>query len=207
MIVFEKQINLVELQKIRDENFNKRQNQYDLEIRALRIAGKETIEIEKAKILASIEYQKQKAKELGLILKTTEGIQDIEFKGTGKLSNIARQYQKGRRKQAQELEEINIGIANSELDLKELIINYNKEKADSYKEVQDAQQEALDAEIDAEIQLLAELDKIKQENEALFRTDIENELNAVANKYDVLESMAYGNAEALNEIEFLLLIE
>ena len=54
--------NLVELQKIRDENFNKRQNQYDLEIRALRIAGKETIEIEKAKILASIEYQKQKAR-------------------------------------------------------------------------------------------------------------------------------------------------
>jgi hypothetical protein len=68
-------------------------------------------------------------------------------------------------------------------------------------------QEALDSEIDAEIQLLAELDKIRQENEARFRTDEENELNAVAEKYDVLEAMAYGNAEALNEIEIARLNE
>ena len=122
-----------------------------MEIRALRLAGKETIEIEKQKIQASIEYQKQKAKELQLILKTTEGIQEIQFKGTGKLANVARAYQKGRQKQAEQLEQINLDIAKSELDLKELIINYNKDKADSYKEVQDAQQQALDAEIDAEI--------------------------------------------------------
>ena len=199
--------NLKTLQEIRDNQFNKRQSQYDVEIRALRLAGKETIEIEKQKIQASIEYQKQKAKELQLILKTTEGIQEIQFKGTGKLANVARAYQKGRQKQAEQLEQINLDIANSELDLKELIINYNKDKADSYKEVQDAQQQALDAEIDAEIQLLAELDKIRQENEARFRTDEENELNAVAEKYDVLESMAYGNAEALNEIEIARLNE
>ena len=79
-------------------------------------------------------------------------------------------------------------------------------KQDEEKRQKEAQ-EALDSEIDAEIQLLAELDKIRQENEARFRTDEENELNAVAEKYDVLEAMAYGNAEALNEIEIARLNE
>ena len=193
--------NLKRLQELRDRQFEKRQSQYDLEIRAAKIAGKETIEIEKQKIQASIEYQKQKAKELELILKTTEGIQDIQLTGTGRLANIARAYQKGRQKQAEQLEQINLDIANSELDLKELIINYNKDKADSYKEVQEAQQKALDEEIDAEIELAKTFAEIKRANEDALRTEEENELLRNEEKYDKLKAMAYGNAEALIEIE------
>lgn len=56
-------------------------------------------------------------------------------------------------------------------------------------------------EIDEQLKLQAEFDKIREQNEARLRTDEENELFAVAEKYDVLESMAQGNAEALEEIE------
>ena len=84
---------------------------------------------------------------------------------------------------------------------------FYKQRRDNAQKAKDEEQKLLDEEIDAEIQLLAELDKIRQENEARFRTDEENELNAVAEKYDVLESMAYGNAEALNEIEIARLNE
>ena len=84
---------------------------------------------------------------------------------------------------------------------------FYKQQRDNAQKAKDEEQKLLDEEIDAEIQLLAELDKIRQENEARFRTDEENELNAVAEKYDVLEAMAYGNAEALNEIEIARLNE
>ena len=84
---------------------------------------------------------------------------------------------------------------------------FYKQQRDNAQKARDEEQKLLDEEIDAEIQLLAELDKIRQENEARFRTDEENELNAVAEKYDVLEAMAYGNAEALNEIEIARLNE
>jgi hypothetical protein len=56
-------------------------------------------------------------------------------------------------------------------------------------------------EIDEQLKLQAEFDKIREQNEARLRTDEENELFAVATKYDKLEAMAQGNAEALNEIE------
>jgi hypothetical protein len=61
--------------------------------------------------------------------------------------------------------------------------------------------------IDEELKLQEEFDKIRQENEARFKSEQENELDAVAYKYDVLKNMAQGNAEALNEIEIARLNE
>ena len=69
------------------------------------------------------------------------------------------------------------------------------------------QKEALDTEIDEEIALQQKLDAIKRENEDRFRTEQENELLLVEEKYDALEAMAQGNAEALNEIEIAKLNE
>jgi len=62
-------------------------------------------------------------------------------------------------------------------------------------------EEEVDFEIDAEIALQQELAKIKRANEDALRTDEENELLRVEEKYDALEASAFGNAEALNEIE------
>jgi len=84
---------------------------------------------------------------------------------------------------------------------------YAKERSEETKKLKEEEQRLLDEEIDAEIQLLEELDKIRIENEARFKTEQENELLAVEQKYDVLESMAYGNAEALKEIEIARLNE
>jgi hypothetical protein len=101
--------------------------------------------------------------------------------------------------------------------VQEAQIAYNdilKEERDYYKQRrQNAEQFRKDqAEIDfgivdEEIELLAELDKIRQENEARFKTEQQNELDEVERKYDKLEAMAYGNAEALDEIEIARLNE
>jgi len=61
--------------------------------------------------------------------------------------------------------------------------------------------------IDEEIALLAELDKIRQENEDRFKTEQQKELDEVERKYDVLKAMAQDNAEALEEIEIARLNE
>lgn len=84
---------------------------------------------------------------------------------------------------------------------------YAKERSEETKKLKEEEQRLLDEEIDAEIKLLEELDKIRIENEARFKTEQENELLAVEQKYDVLQSMAYGNAEALKEIEIARLNE
>jgi hypothetical protein len=56
-------------------------------------------------------------------------------------------------------------------------------------------------EIDEQLKLQEEFDKIRRQNEDALRTDEENALLKVAEKYDVLQAQAQGNAEALNEIE------
>lgn len=126
-----------ELKRAQQVAFDIRQKQFDLEIRKAKLLGKETIEIEKQKIQASIEFQKQKAKELELVLKESEDFINAQIKGTSKTSNLIRAIQKGRQQQVKELKELNIDIADSELTLKDLIINNNKEKADSYKQYRD----------------------------------------------------------------------
>ena len=56
-------------------------------------------------------------------------------------------------------------------------------------------------EIDEQLKLQEEFDKIRRQNEDALRTDEENALLKVAEKYDILEAKAQGNADALNEIE------
>ena len=87
-----------------------------------------------------------------------------------------------------------------------LTLTERKELNDLYTEQQEQSEAKIrekydQKEIDEQLKLQEALDKIKEENEARFRTDEENELLAIATKYDKLESMAQGNAEALNEIE------
>ncbi|MCP4587314.1 hypothetical protein [Pseudoalteromonas sp.] len=74
-------------------------------------------------------------------------------------------------------------------------------------EIAKLEQEAIDRMVDEEITLQQTLDAIKRENEDRFRTEQENELLLVEEKYDALEAMAFGNAEALQEIEIARLNE
>ena len=96
---------------------------------------------------------------------------------------------------------------NTNLTLKE-----RKELNDLYTEQREQSEAKIrekyeQKEIDEELKLQAELDKIKEANEARFRTEEENELLAVAAKYDKLQAMAQGNAEALEQIEIARLNE
>ncbi len=89
----------------------------------------------------------------------------------------------------------------------------NKKKTDDdaeierLKEKNRLRQEAIDQEIDEEIALQQTLDAIQRENEDRFRTEQENELLLVEEKYDTLQAMAFGNAEALEQIEIARLNE
>ena len=88
------------------------------------------------------------------------------------------------------------------IDKKE--VKSNKEKN---KEIKEDNDDAFDQEVAEEKAFQEILDKIKRENEDRLRTDQENELLLVEEKYDRLEAMAQGNAEALNEIEIARLNE
>ncbi len=64
---------------------------------------------------------------------------------------------------------------------------------------------------DEQLKLQEEFEKSRRQNQDALRTDEENELWQVAEKYDVLQAQAKGNAEALLEtqreddaIEYLL---
>ena len=81
-----------------------------------------------------------------------------------------------------------------------------KELNDLYTEQQEQSEEKIrekydQKEIDEQLKLQEEFNKIKRQNEDALRTDEENQLLKVAEKYDVLEAQAQDNAEALNEIE------
>ena len=82
-----------------------------------------------------------------------------------------------------------------------------KKRIDDAKELSRIQKEAIDTEIAEEIALQQKLDEIQRENEDRFRTEQENELLFVEEKYDTLQAMAQGNAEALEEIELARLNE
>ena len=82
-----------------------------------------------------------------------------------------------------------------------------KKKKDDLKEIARLEQEAIDQMVDDEIALQQTLDAIKRENEDRFRTEQENELLLVEEKYDALKASAFGNKEALEEIEIARLNE
>jgi len=83
-------------------------------------------------------------------------------------------------------------------------IKSNKEKNE---QIRKDNAELLDTEINEEIELQRQLDQIKRENEDRFRTEQENEILLVEEKYDRLQAMAQGNAEALEQIEIARLNE
>ena len=183
----------------RKQAFDARQKQFDREIALLEAEGKSSFELRQQKIKDSIAVQKQEIEAYKTTLRIFEN-----SPLAAAAAEVVKQYKK-------QVETLNESIKDQENQLAINVINNNKKKADSYKQLlkdkKKADQEALDEEIDAEIQLLAELDKIRQENEDQFKTEAEKELDEVEQKYDVLESMAYGNAEALNEIEIARLNE
>lgn len=192
---------------LRKRNFADEQRAFDRRRALLQAEGKETGVLEQLKELNAI---KQAKRDIEYAKGQIERIRLLKRRLDGQ-SQEAKQFEQQIDAFNQAIKDSNQQILDSNNQLKINVIEANKAKADSYRQyVEDkkkADQEALDEEIDAEIQLLAELDKIRQENEARFRTQEENELNAVAEKYDVLEAMAYGNAEALNEIEIARLNE
>ena len=143
---------------------------------------------------------------------------------TERISNY-KDYAKERISIARQIEDIENGLLEDGIE-KELEINRDKfrrlredaEKntkltAKEKKKLNDLyteQQEQSEAkirekydqkEIDEQLKLQEEFDKIRRQNEDAFRTDEENELLKVAEKYDVLQAQAQGNAEALNDIE------
>jgi hypothetical protein len=170
-----------ELKRAQQVAFDIRQKQFDLEIRKAKLLGKETIEIEKQKIQASIEFQKQKAKELELVLKESEDFINAQIKGTSKTSNLIRAIQKGRQEQVKELKQLNIDIADSELTLKDLIINYNKEKADSYRSYADERKS-----------IARQIEDLEND---LLKDGLEKELEINRDKFRRLREDAEGNAE------------
>ena len=202
-----------EERKAREISFNKRQSQFDREIAMLEAEGKSSFNLRQQKIEDSIAIQKEKIKELNLQLQARKFITDAL--GDTALANTLTE---GTLELQEELLALNEDVLNSENQLAINTLNNNKKKTDSYKEHLNEKktadekyeadaQKALEDEINEEIALQQKFDKIQRENEDRFRTEQENERLLVEEKYDLLEAMAQGNAEALEEIELARLNE
>ena len=200
--------------KQREQAFNQRQSEFDREISLNQALGKSTFKLTQEKIKASIEYQKEKVKEIQLELEAYE----IIYQGRSTALTRAAGVQENISKLKETLIEANKSIADSETELKVNVINNNNEKSESFKKYSDEkkknleeiaklEQEAIDKEIKEEIALQQTFDAIQRENEDRFRTEKENELLLVEEKYDALEASAFGNKEALKEIEIARLNE
>lgn len=83
-------------------------------------------------------------------------------------------------------------------------VDTEKKRLDDIKKLQD---DAFDKMVEEEKALQETFDQIKRENEDRFRTEQENEILLVEEKYDRLQAMAQGNAEALEQIEIARLNE
>jgi hypothetical protein len=186
---------------LRKRNFADEQRAFDRRRALLQAEGKETGVLEQLKELNAIkqakrdiEYAKGQIQRIRLLKRRLDG-----------QSERAKQFEQQIDAFNQAIKDSNQQILDSNNQLKINVINANKEKADSYRQyVEDkkkADQEALDEEIDAEIELAKTFAEIKRANEDALRTEEENELLRNEEKYDKLEAMAYGNAEALEEIE------
>ena len=191
--------------KANEDAFNARQSQFDREIAMMEALGKSSFALRQQKIQDSIATNKQELKDLERSL----GVNKSIAAQLGKAANFTAEQLKEMR---QGIIDLNESIADSENQLLINEINNNKKKANSYKQyISDKKaadekskaetQKELDDEINAEIAHLKTLAEIKRANEDALRTDEENELLRVEEKYDALEASAFGNAEALNEIE------
>ena len=204
--------------KQREQAFNQSQSQYDREIALLEAQGKSTVQLTKQKIEASIAYQKEKIKEIQLEL---EGLRLAEeaFSGQSAFDKLGRENAK---KLTEEREaailELNNNISDSENQLKINVINNNKEKAASYKAYVDKKEAQRQKDEQRERERLKNLEnlenefqdriaEIEEENYQRTLSDEERELRAVQDKYFELETLAEGNAEALNAIEIARLNE
>jgi len=172
-----------------------RQKALDDEIEMLEAQGKKTTILQRQKLEQNIQLAKQEAE----IAKQQA---ELAEKNNTIIKGAFKTLYEGRLRDIEENER-KLLIFDTKVNTEKLknYKKYTKDRREEAKKLKEEEQRLLDEEIDAEIKLLAELDKIRIENEARFRTEQENELLAVEEKYDKLESMAYGNAEALENIE------
>ncbi len=155
---------------------------FERNIAFLESQGKSTLRLRKAKILDQI-AEKERIAEL--------------FKGTF----IEKKAQRDLIELRTQLNNINKEIRTQNKAASSEKEAQDKKALDDAKELASLQQQALEKQINEEIELQMQLDQIQRENADRFRTEEENEMLLVEEKYDTLQAMAQGNAEALNEIE------
>ena len=175
----------------------------DAEIAQLEALGKSTIKLRRQQVEADLAALKSSQEFFDSSFKFLAEIQGKEFERSGAAIE----------KQAQI---IALETQLIELDKEQAAVNKsNSEKAQARrdKKLEDLEeerrltQEIIDKEIEEEIALQQTFDDIQRENEDRFRTEQENELLLVEEKYDTLQAMAFGNAEALEQIEIAKLNE
>ena len=222
---------LEQQKKARDKAYGDEQKQLERQIALLEAQGKSTDALEEKKIKASINYQKQKLKELELEQQSL----GFMIKSTG---TIGQAYQGLFDENAKAIDDIKNNILDSENQLKINSAKATKERLDAIKdaekdtakeidltkdELYQLQQQRLEQqnkdELDAilkseqavkdanklklqqEQEYLNQLESIQEQNFQFGLTEQQREIQAVNDKYFALEELAKGNAEQLAIIE------
>jgi len=175
----------------------------DAEIKQLEALGKSTIKLRRQQVEADL-----------AALKSSQDLYDTQFKLLAKIQG--KEFQRSGAAIEKQAQIIALETQLIELDKEQESVNKsNSEKAEARRdkekkdleEINRLRQEAIDKEIEEEIALQQTFDAIQRENEDRFRTEQENEVLLVEEKYDALQAMAFGNAEALEQIEIARLNE
>jgi hypothetical protein len=187
-----------EQRKKREIVFNNEQSAYDREIALLESVGKSTFEVRKQKIQASIDYQKEKFKELQLELKA------IEF--LSKSSKFYEQFYGNERMEIlrSSLNDAENLIKDSENQMQVLVNQNEKENKEKAKKRSDDELKRLKQLSDAEKKLNEQ--RIKSEDEQfnlsleLMQDGFDKEFQQLVIQSDKRMEQAHGDAELEKQV-------
>jgi hypothetical protein len=166
-----------EASKVRKENFDNEQKNYDRAIALAEAEGKSTLGLQKQKIQGSIAFQKEQIKEMENSIAAIKFVQEQSGWMSKGLKEIVDQAET-------DLNTMKNSLADAETDLKLLDINARKEREARAKEAREAELEAIQKDHDAkkeiylsELELQREIDEenAKIEAERLARQEEANQ--------------------------------
>jgi hypothetical protein len=168
-----------ELAQQREFAFNNEQSNFQRRIDLMKAEGKDTTALEKLKIQASINYQKEQLKQLKLSILNLEAMQkEYDYlKGNAEFNE---ELTKGKT----QINDLVNSIADSENQLKIIDINAKKESVDRAQKSADKQKEIRDKEREDRKKAIEEIRELENDYRRSQLTEQERELEDIKLKYE-----------------------
>jgi hypothetical protein len=169
-----------ELKKQKEVIFNSEQNAMQRNIELLKAQGKDTVELEKKKIRASINYQKEKIKELALEAEALQNLLD-----SNAVLDVSKGfYQENIAERKKSINDLSEAVLDSENQLKLIDINSKKEGQERAEKAAEKQKEIRDKEREDKKKAIEEIRELENDYRRSQLTEQERELEDIKIKYE-----------------------